>query len=1086
MKGRILLFALLLLAASCKKEKAPDQPDVPSGTVTIEATLSDTKVALPIDESGVIHRRWESDDCLRVSGGSGAGKFTIMEGFTATEASFTGPKITGKSFDIMYPGTFESVAEAEATDFGFQVQDGNGSTAHLFEYSLLSGVDDYRDITFSDAWAESHGGSLKCTGVLAIENLRLPESVSVVDRVDVSYGGRKLSLQLENVDMSSDEELLDVFLTTPWDDIVLPPGGEMQIVVTASDGLAYGVTASFFQGHTLRSGVVNHFEVTDVLQELPFTSGSGSEEDPWLIGSAHQLENMMNLYKDAPAPADKNSFKYWFKLIDDIDASSITWVPLNNSGSFYKAIDFDGGGHTITGLTCTSGNYPSFAGVLYGSVHNVTFDRATISGASKKGVVAGFVGTTGLPASCKDVTVSNSTVSGSSYSGGFAGHCRTTGSIESCRVVNTAVSSDDNPVGGFTAFADITDSDKYEVPVRFIDCHVENSTVTQLRSTAADNVFTGGFIACANTGAGFNGCSFQGEVNATAGELQDVGGFIGRASYACPTFMECSVLTGSKVETKGHHAGGFVGYSMVAASYTGCSSAADVISTTEYVGGFAGYSAGASSYTGCSASGGIKGVKHTAGFVGLAENSGFTDCFFTGSVEDGGGARSQSGGFCGLATTGVSFRGCYLKGASFVSISGTYVGGFIGQLGNSYTGGNDVYASQCHLENTAVTGSTNCGGFVGVQYGDISLSYVSGGSVTAKGAHCGGFSGFIQNSGISFCYSTASVEGGGYSEIGGFAGIIHTASISYCYSAGSVSGSGSSVGAFAGKCDRQGSNPLAWISYCIGWDASLPFCATNDVGASITDCYAGTDGSVTSVALSQSWPSAVWDLSVSLPTLLDTPRRINAIFIGDSITWQWAITSRTIEKNKLLIPYSPLPSYMTDSGDNVIVSFHPGFFTANGYLDKGVSGQNTTQMLARFKKDVVDLDPVVAVIMAGTNDLAQGVTKEQIVANIQSMAEMAEAAGIKVVLCTVTPCNDSYSRLENPKTKGAHIIALNGMLKEYADSKGFRWCDYWSVTVADDGLALHPDYCLYDRLHPGPAGYTVMEGVIKPIIDSLL
>lgn len=824
----------------------------------------------------------------------------------------------------------------------------------------------------------------------------------------------------------------------------------------------------------------------DLPDDTTFAAGSGTEADPWLIKNAFQFENMMNLYKDAEAPADKNSFKYWFKLVKDIDASSITWVPLNNSGSFYKAIDFDGGGHTVTGLTCTSGNYPSFAGVLYGSVRNVTFDGATISGTTKKGVVAGFMGTTGLPGFCEGVTVTGSTVSGSSYSGGFAGHCRTTGSIERCRVVNTEVSSTDSNVGGFAAFADIVDDDKYEVPVRFIDCHVENCTVTQLCNPVADNVFTGGFIACANTGAGFTGCSVKATVSATEAAVQDVGGFIGRASYACPTFKDCAVLSGSRVEAAGIHAGGFVGYSIVAATYTGCSSAADVVSSTEYVGGFAGYSAGASSYTDCSASGAVSGVKHTAGFAGTAENSGFTDCSFTGSVSDGGSGKSQSGGFCGLATTGVSFRGCFLKDASFSSPSGTYVGGFIGQLGNSYRGGNNVSVTQCHMENTDVTGSTNCGGFVGVQYGDISSSYVSGGTVTAKGAHCGGFSGFVQNSTLLHCYTTASVVGGSYAQVGGFAGIIYTASISYCYSSGSVSGSGASVGAFAGMCDRQASEQLADISDCIGWHSSLPFCATNDVGASITECYAGTNGTVSSVATSQSWPTAVWDLSASLPVLLNKPRRINAIFIGDSITWQWAITSRAIAKDKILIPINPLPSYMTDAGNNVNVFFHPGFFTGNGYLDKGVSGQNTTQMLARFKKDVVDLDPVVAVIMAGTNDLAQGVSKEQIVANIQSMAEMADAAGIKVVLCTVTPCNDTYSKLSNPKTKGAHIITLNGMIKEYSDSKGFRWCDYWTSTVADDGLALNPDFCLYDHLHPGPAGYDVMEGIIKPIIDSLL
>ena len=175
----------------------------------------------------------------------------------------------------------------------------------------------------------------------------------------------------------------------------------------------------------------------------------------------------------------------------------------------------------------------------------------------------------------------------------------------------------------------------------------------------------------------------------------------------------------------------------------------------------------------------------------------------------------------------------------------------------------------------------------------------------------------------------------------------------------------------------------------------------------------------------------------------------------------------------------------TACGYNVTVKFHPQFFAGHGYIDKGISGQNTTQMLARFDKDVVALAPQAVVIMAGTNDLAQGVTKEGIVANIAAMAEMADAAGIKVVLCTVTPCNSNYSAL-TPKNKGPHIIELNQMLKNYSDSKGFTWCDYWTHLVADDGLALHPNYCLYDYLHPGPDGYDVMEGIIQPILNNLL
>ena len=120
-------------------------------------------------------------------------------------------------------------------------------------------------------------------------------------------------------------------------------------------------------------------------------------------------------------------------------------------------------------------------------------------------------------------------------------------------------------------------------------------------------------------------------------------------------------------------------------------------------------------------------------------------------------------------------------------------------------------------------------------------------------------------------------------------------------------------------------------------------------------------------------------------------------------------------------------------------------------------------------------------------DLKRGIDKavSTVVNEIKKMAEQAEALNMKVVLCSVTPCNREYSALSNPKTKGAHIIKLNQMIKEYADEKGFIWCNYHPHLVAEDKLSMQERYWLYDDLHPNPDAYTVMEGIIKPIIDSL-
>lgn len=212
-----------------------------------------------------------------------------------------------------------------------------------------------------------------------------------------------------------------------------------------------------------------------------------------------------------------------------------------------------------------------------------------------------------------------------------------------------------------------------------------------------------------------------------------------------------------------------------------------------------------------------------------------------------------------------------------------------------------------------------------------------------------------------------------------------------------------------------------------------------------------------------------------------------AAFIGDSITWLWKQGAYSRPKSNIIIPIDPMPSYMTESGDNVLLRYNPEFFTANNYINVGISGQKTTDMLARFKVDILDKDPSCVVIMGGTNDLAYGYSKETILSNIAAMAESAEELGMSVILCSVTPCNATSSYLSNPPTKGEHIIALNKMIKDYALGKGFTYCDYWTSTVAEDGLDLDPAYWLYDHLHPCPVCYTsVMEKIIKPLIDECL
>ena len=149
-------------------------------------------------------------------------------------------------------------------------------------------------------------------------------------------------------------------------------------------------------------------------------------------------------------------------------------------------------------------------------------------------------------------------------------------------------------------------------------------------------------------------------------------------------------------------------------------------------------------------------------------------------------------------------------------------------------------------------------------------------------------------------------------------------------------------------------------------------------------------------------------------------------------------------------------------------------------------------MRNRFEKDVIALNPKVFVIMGGTNDIAQGVAESTIYDNIAYMASAAKASGMKVVICSITPNNREYA----VGWKSVFIESLNSQFQTLCAQEGYAYCDYWTSLVANDaseaavstdiGHGLKDVYKLYDDLHPGPYAYTVMEGIIKPIIDGLL
>ena len=162
------------------------------------------------------------------------------------------------------------------------------------------------------------------------------------------------------------------------------------------------------------------------------------------------------------------------------------------------------------------------------------------------------------------------------------------------------------------------------------------------------------------------------------------------------------------------------------------------------------------------------------------------------------------------------------------------------------------------------------------------------------------------------------------------------------------------------------------------------------------------------------------------------------------------------------------------------------FFPGKPYVNRGISGQTTPQMLIRFRPDVIALKPKAVVILAGTNDIAGNtgpMTLEQIEGNLASMAQLAQANGIRLVLASVMPVCDCYTQ-QTGKRPPAKILALNKWIEDYAKSNGAVYLDYYSATV-DDHRFLKKELT-GDGLHPNAAGYGAMTPVAAKAIEQAL
>lgn len=204
----------------------------------------------------------------------------------------------------------------------------------------------------------------------------------------------------------------------------------------------------------------------------------------------------------------------------------------------------------------------------------------------------------------------------------------------------------------------------------------------------------------------------------------------------------------------------------------------------------------------------------------------------------------------------------------------------------------------------------------------------------------------------------------------------------------------------------------------------------------------------------QDWPNLNRYKNANIKLGVPTTAEKRIVFMGDSITEGWKTSC-------------------------------PDFFFNNHYINRGIGGQTTPQILLRFRADVIQLKPAVVVILAGTNDIAGNTgpaTLEMILDNLTSMVELAKVNNIKVILCSVLPAYDYPWKTGLKPTE--KIITLNEMIQKLATANGILYLDYFSAMVGDKNGLL--EIYSNDGVHPNKSGYQIMAPLVEEAIGKIL
>lgn len=924
----LIIIAGVLYSVSCQKSEpiAPESeqqettPEVtpedakPSGPVYITATIPDDDISSKVsfEKDGTKWKRtWEVDDEVSVNGTI----FTVQsvaENGTATLYSETSPD-EADSYTITY-GSFSNS----------QIRSADGDATGLSVFSL-SGVRDYKAITFSSAWAkeneaEENGGAYSESGVLYLR-AKMPDGIAAtVKQVKITavdsegnpnnlFGkDNEVTVTFEKPGDKEGNGILDIFvnLSSPTEQDVEGTSFLVRFSTEADINNAdfrYTRYYTFASDITLQPGKVNRLSLNcaETASHAGSPSADGTSDKAYLIGDKYQMAQMESLMESGETR--------YFKLVDDITLSS--WTRLAGGT---KAINLDGNGKTISNLK------NALFQDLNGSVKNLTLENATVTSSASEvlGILACRVKT--AAAEVSEVNISGSSVNATAYCGGLIGQADNVISLSHIKVTNTNVTG--TLTGGIIGYptkkatisfctfdgGTITSNNQYcggitgatanGQDVSVSDCAVKNATLnsaynrvggvvgnlregaTIVRTSVGEDgknvkismsginaCFTGGFVGLMDGGEISDNCYAYVDVT---GVKNQIGGFIGQMNggsvSGCKSYG--SVSGPSKI-------GGFFGEVTAATTISGNESHCTVSATSNYVGGFAGRIAGSVTVTSCSHIGGNVMTNmgaadngkqaYAGGFVGYA---GDTNEYFTGLISE---CKVQN----------VTVEGFYHKN----TISGqtadrsySWVGGFAGVIGKNDLSGNTGTVTKCGVHSVVVSAGQYCAGFAGVSYSSIEKCKVSGKpTITGYSSDIGGFVGYQKGCSVKFCYSNANLRQNDKLRVGGLIGHALNTTVEECYSAGEITKSGSNDtnsstwGGLIGKISDGSGTPTSYTRL-IRWNTTTY--GHNIVGGQTstpTGCYIqqSGDNNFKEKASPLGWSMTIWNYTDDdTPTLV--------------------------------------------------------------------------------------------------------------------------------------------------------------------------------------------------------------------------